>query len=312
LVRKILASRWTKIALSATLVGALIHYTDTDSLRRELRTADPFWILLAFVAMIMSHVVCVERWRLLARPLGFDQPWTYFFGAYFTGMYMNLFAPSTVAGDVGRTLFLSSGGKRKSLALTSVVAERGLGFVVLVSIGAIAVILQPQYKLPVGSRLAAWFVIPVFLLGWRFGPALIVRLFGAETRVHRLIERDLEPYWNDFPLLARTTAVSIVFHFLQIYAYALIARSLGINVSDGFYFILAPVVNILGMLPISFSGVGIREGGMVFFLSQVGVPSSSAVAVGLLMSGLTLLNGVIGGIVYLAWQTRIKARGSDL
>lgn len=308
-MRKALTSRWAKVALSAVLVSALIHYTDTESLRRELRAADPTWVLLALLALLGSHFVCVERWRLLARPLGFDQPWTYFFGAYFTGMFMNLFAPSTVAGDLGRTLFLASGGKRKSLALTSVVAERGLGFVVLVSMGAIAVLVQPQYDLPPGSRLAAWCAIPVFLAGWRFGPWLVVRVFGRAARLRRLIETDLAPYWNDFPLLAHTIVVSVVFHVLQIYTYSLVATALGLDVPVGFFFILAPVVNILGMLPITFSGVGVREAGMLFFLTQVGVPSSAAVAVGLIGSGLTLLNGLIGGAVYLAWQTRVKARG---
>lgn len=308
-MKKIMASRWTKIALSALLVGVLVYYTETDSLRRELRTADPAWILLALLALLASHVVCVERWRLLARPLGFDQSWGYFFGAYFTGMFMNLFAPSTVAGDLGRTLFLASGGRRKSLALTTVVAERGLGFVVLVSIGAVAVLLQPQYKLPPGTWLVAWLVVPLLLIGWWFGPWLVVRLFGRATRLRRLIETDLVPYWNDYPLLAHTTAVSFVFHFLQIYAYVLVARALGVDVPAGFFFILAPVVNVLGMLPITFSGVGIREAGMWFFLSMVGVAKSSAIAVGLLFSGLTLLNGLIGGAVYLVWQSRAKARG---
>jgi len=309
LVRKALASRWLKVALSATLVGALVYYTDSAELRHALRTADPLWVLLALLSLLGSHVVCVERWRLLARPLGFDQPWMYFCGAYFTGLFMNLFAPSTVAGDLGRTLFLASGGRRKSLALTSVVAERGLGFVVLVSMGAIAVLLQPEYTLPRGSRQAAWLVIPLFLLGWRLGPWLVVRLFGHATRLRRLIETDLAPYWNDFPLLGRTVLVSIVFHVLQIYAFVLVARALGVDVPAGFFFILGPVVNILGMLPITFSGVGVREAGMLFFLSQVGVTYSTAIAVGLIVSGLTLLNGVIGGAVYLIWQTRIKARG---
>lgn len=306
---RVFASRWTKIALSATLVGALIYYTDVESLRQELRAADPTWVLFALLALLGSHIVCVERWRLLARPLGFDQPWTYFFGAYFTGMFMNLFAPSTVAGDLGRTLFLASGGRRKSLALTSVVAERGLGFVVLASIGAIAVLLQPQYRLPPGTRLAAWLAVPLFLVAWRLGPWLVVRLFGRAARLRRLIETDLAPYWNDIPLLAKTTGVSVVFHFLQIYAYVLVARALGVDVPAGFFFILGPAVNIAGMLPITFSGVGVREAGMVFFLAQVEVASSTAVAVGLIVSGLTLLNGLIGGLVYLLWQTRVKARG---
>jgi uncharacterized membrane protein YbhN (UPF0104 family) len=223
-------------------------------------------------------------------------------------MFMNLFSPSTVAGDLGRTLFLAGGGRRKSLALTSVIAERGAGFVVLVSIGAVAVILQPQYEAPLAGRVLAWLVLPIFFVGWYVGPRVLVRLFGRFARVRHLIEHDLAPFWRDVPLLLRAIGISTLFHALQIYTYVFIARGLGLDVPDGFFFVLAPIVNILGMLPITFSGVGIREAGMLYFLSQVGVTKGSALAVGLIASGLTLLHGLIGGLVYVAWQSRVKAR----
>lgn len=301
-------SRWLKIGLSLAMVGVLVHYTDLHEVRAALRTAQPLYLVAAFLSILASHLVCVERWRQLARPLGFDQPWGLFFGSYFTGMFMNLFAPSTVAGDLGRTLFLAGGSGRKSLALTTVVAERGVGFIVLASIGAIAIVLQPQYDVPPLGRLAAWLVIPAFVLGWRFGPALVVRLFSRTGRLRRLIEVDLAPYWHDLPMLGRALTISIVFHILQIYGYVFVAQALGLNVPTGFFFLLAPVVNIVSMAPITFSGVGIREAGMLFFLRQVGVPEASAVAVGILASALTLANGVVGGIVYMLWQMRRKAR----
>lgn len=308
MVKSLLTSRWVKLALSLLLVVFLVHYTDVDALLEELHNADPFWIAIALVTILASHAVCVERWRQLARPLGFHQPWSYFFGAYFTGMFMNLFAPSTVAGDLGRTYFLASSGQRKSLALTSVIAERGMGFIVLVSIGAVAIILQPSYRMPSAARALAWLVIPTFLLGWYLGPRVMVRLFGRFARVKRLIEDDLAPYWNDIPLIARAIAISVLFHILQIYTYVFVARALGIQVPAGFFFILSPIVNIAGMLPITFSGVGIREAGMLFFLSRVGVAHDSAVAVGLLGSGLMLACGLAGGLVYVVWQSRVKAR----
>ena len=308
MVKAVLSSRWLKLGLSFLLVALLIHYTDFHALVDELRGADPLWVLVALVTMLASHTVCVERWRQLARPLGFNQPWGYFFGAYFTGMFMNLFAPSTVAGDLGRTYFLASTGHRKSLALTSVVAERGTGFMVLASIGALAVIFQPGYRMPAAARVIALLVIPTFLLGWYLGPRVLVRVLGRFARVRRLIVEDLSPYWNDLPLIARAVGVSVVFHFLQIYTYILVARALGVSVPPGYFFILVPVVNIVGMLPVTFSGVGIREAGMLFFLSRIGVADDSAVAIGLIVSGLTLTCGLVGGLIYVTWQSRVKAR----
>ncbi len=308
MVKELLGSRWLRVGLSLALVAALVHYTDARELVAELRAAEPTWIAVAMVTMLASHAVCVERWRQLAYPLGFRQSWGYFFAAYFTGMFMNLFAPSTVAGDVGRTLFLAGSGHRKSLAFTSVVAERGVGFVVLISIGALAIILQPHYDTPLPARVVAWLIIPTFVASWYVGPRVLVRLFRRFARVRRLLEEDLAPVWNDGWLAARAVTISVAFHVLQIFVYVYVAEALGLNVPIGYFFILTPVVNILGMLPVTFSGVGIREAGMLFFLTKVGVPDQRAVAVGLIASGLTLASGLIGGLVYAVWQSRVKAR----
>jgi glycosyltransferase 2 family protein len=250
-------------------------------------------------------VVSSVRWTMLARPLGFDEPYSHFFASYFTGMYMNLFAPSTVAGDIGRALFLAGAQKRKALAFTTVIADRGLGFIVLSWIGAFAILVQPWYRLPAPLYYGAWIVPPATLLGWLYLPKLMVRAFSPGNRWRELVERDLAPYWNDFRLLGETSAVACVFHTMQIGTQVLLAWALGLKVPASFFFIFVPVVNIAGMLPISFSGIGIREGGYWFFLAMVGVGRATAVALGLLSSSIVLISGISGGLVFLLWKSQL-------
>lgn len=302
-----LSSPWLKVGLSVVLLVVLLKETDLSELAGAVARAQPGWVIAALLGYIASQVVTAVRWTMLARPLGFREPFSQFFGAYFTGMYMNLFAPSTVAGDIGRALFLAGGQKRRALAFTTVLADRGLGFVVLVWIAAFAILLQPGYHLPRLLHLAAWVVPPTTLLGWLFGLKLAVRFLAPENRWRSLVERDLAPYWNDYRLLAETSVVAGIFHFMQIGTQILLAWALGIKVPTPFFFIFVPVVNIAGMLPVSFSGIGIREGGYWFFLAQLGVDRASAVALGLLSSVVVLLTGLTGGIVFLLWKAPMTA-----
>jgi uncharacterized membrane protein YbhN (UPF0104 family) len=297
-----LSSPWLKVGLSLVLLAVLLKETDLSQLAGAVARAQSGWVIAALIGYIASQVVSTIRWAMLARPLGFREPFSKFFGAYFTGMYMNLFAPSTVAGDIGRALFLAGGQKRKALAFTTVLADRGLGFVVLVWIGAFAILLQPGYHLPPPLYLAAWVVPPTTLLGWLFGLKLAVRFLAPENRWRHLVERDLAPYWNDYRLLGETSAVACVFHTMQVGTQVLLAWGLGLKVPTAFFFIFVPVVNILGMLPVTFSGIGIREGGYWFFLAQLGVDRASAIALGLLSSVVVLLTGLAGGIVFLLWK----------
>jgi uncharacterized membrane protein YbhN (UPF0104 family) len=302
-----LSSPWLKIALSLVLLAILLKETNLSELGGAVARAQLGWVIAALLMYLGSQVVSAIRWTMLARPLGFREPFGQFFGAYFTGMYMNLFAPSTVAGDIGRALFLAGGQKRKALAFTTVLADRGLGFVVLVWIAAFAIILQPGYHLPPPLYVAAWIVPPTTLLGWLFGPKLAVRFLARENRWRHLVERDLQPYWNDYGLLAETSAVACVFHTMQIVSQVLLAWALGLKVATPFFFIFVPVVNILGMLPVSFSGIGIREGGYWFFLAQLGIDREVALALGLLSSVVVLLTGLTGGIVFLLWKNPMAA-----
>ncbi len=293
---------WFKAAISLAVLVFLFYRVERRELQMALLEADPRWVAAALGAYLLSMVVSCLRWTLLARPLGFSQPLSHFFGSYFTGMYMNLFGVSTVAGDIGRALLLAGGPGRRALALTTVLADRGLGFVVLVWIGAFAVILQPWYRLPVPLYYAAWLVPPASVLAWLYGPQWMVRILRPENRYRRMVEVELQPYWGDARLLLGTSLVAVVFHTLQIVSQVFLGWGLGLRVPWGYYFIFVPVVNIAGMLPITFSGIGIREAGYIFFLRRVGGDPHAAMALGLLASAIVLASGLAGGIVYLFWS----------
>jgi glycosyltransferase 2 family protein len=300
--RRWLSSLWFKIGLSALLLVVLLRTTDVSEITDAVKRANGGWVIAAVLGYVASQVVSAVRWRMLARPLGFDEPFSHFCASYFTGMYMNLFAPSTVAGDIGRALFLAGAQKRKALAFTTVIADRALGFVVLSWIAALAIVTS-AYRLPALLYYSAWIVPPATLLGWLLLPQLVVRVFAPNNRWRLLVERDLAAYWGDFRLLGETSVVGAIFHGMQIGTQMLLAWALGIKAPLSFFFIFVPVVNILGMLPVSFSGIGIRESGYLFFLGQIGVPRAAAVALGLLSSGVVLINGLTGGLVFLLWKT---------
>ncbi len=299
------SSIWFKGAISLAMIGLLLWTTDLSDLKQAFSEARPGWVAAAFACYMGSMVVSSIRWTMLARPLGFTAPYSHFFGSYFTGMYMNLFAPSTVAGDISRALYIAGGPGRRALALTTVIADRGLGFVVLVWIGALAILLQPSYRLPLPIYYGAWVVPPATLAAWLYVPKLAVRFFPEDSRWRRLVEKDLAPYWNDARLLLATTVVAFAFHVMQVLSQVFLARALGMDTPWQYFFIFVPLVNIAGMAPISFGGIGIREFGYIFFLRKAGIVRHASMALGLLSSGTVLASNLVGGLVFLLWRAPV-------
>jgi uncharacterized membrane protein YbhN (UPF0104 family) len=306
-LKGIIASVWFKAALSVVLLAVLLRGTDVSELRGAVAHATAGWVLIAFLGYLGSQLISVVRWQMLARPLGFDARFGRYFTCYFSGMYLNLFAPSTVAGDIGRALFLAGGDKRRTLAFTTVIADRGLGFVALTWVGAISILAQPYYPVPALLYYAAWVVPPGTLGAWLFLPPLAVRVLPPANKWRILVERDLAPYWRDWQLLLRTSLVAIAFHLVQIATQVVLAWALQLRVPASFFLVFVPVVNILGMLPISLSGVGIRETGYVLALASIGIDRESAIALGLLSSAVVLASGMAAGIVFLLNKAPVPA-----
>jgi len=79
----------------------------------------------------------------------------------------------------------------------------------------------------------------------------------------------------------------------------LLSHALGLAVPIWYLLLFIPLMTILSTLPVSFNGLGVREGGYVAFLALVGVGKEEALAFGLLWTALLFAAGLFGGLVLL-------------
>lgn len=300
-----------KIAVTGALLAALIHRTDLAQTMRILGAADGRLVGLATLVYLGGQALNAIKWRTLAHAVGFRDGPLRFVEFFYVGMFFNVFGLGTIGGDVIRAFYLAGEGGRRTLALNTVLADRLNGLLVLVAIVLAALLLFRDYDLPAALY---WTVLAVgggILVGWRLAPSLVPKLLGRDHWLRTLVEKDLAPYWEDYGLLARSSVISIAFHVSQIVIAMLLTSALGIELPVSYFFIFSPLVNLLSSLPVSWNGLGVREGGYVFFLSHVGVTRESAVAFGLLWFSTVLVGGLAGGVVYLRHRSaRVLAEES--
>ena len=80
---------------------------------------------------------------------------------------------------------------------------------------------------------------------------------------------------------------------------ALIARGIGVSLPISIWFATVPLIALAMVPPVSISGVGVRESGLVFLLKPLGVPAEQAVAIGLLWFLCSIVSGLFGGLLFL-------------
>ena len=126
---------------------------------------------------------------------------------------------------------------------------------------------------------------------------IVVVLFAPQHAVRRLSDKLFGPYQNESRLLVLVCGLALGFHAFQMSLLLLLAHSLGISVPFWYLVLCFPLVTLLSAVPVSFGGLGVREGGFVFFLSFIGIPHDKALAFSLLWTALIFGAGLLGGLV---------------
>jgi uncharacterized membrane protein YbhN (UPF0104 family) len=286
-----------RVAVSVLLLGWIGWQTDWPSVRRAFATLrGEFW-LAALGLLLVSQVISSLRWRLFARSLRFEQSLPRMTGYYFIGMFFNLVLPTSVGGDVIRAWYLDGKSGRKLAAFASVFLDRLNGLFVLVALACTAVLLSPialPSWIPIsvvciaGTGVLGVATLPLIIRSGRL-PAKRVRQF--QTMLHLLKSPRTLLTATLLSVLVQASSVGIVW---------LIGAGLQAPIPAAYYWILVPMVSLLTLLPVSVNGMGVREGGVVLFLTPLGIEHGTALTLAFLWFLVYAAGSLVGGVVYLA------------
>lgn len=296
-----------KLLVSLGLLAFFLSRIELSDFLRALAAADFSFIAVALFAYLVAQLVSAVRWAVVARPLGFHTRLKDLVIYYFIGMFFNLFAPSTVGGDVSRVYYLArkEGGAEDQGwttttmgALISVFTDRAIGMVVLLWLGAAALALYPAYAVPRPVRYVTFVLALGFIAAWLLLPLL--RRFLPENgrpvlSKLRLALRSYRMHWRIIP---QAMLLSLFVHFVQSWMHVLLGQALHVEIPWSYSLILYPLVGTFSALPISFNGIGLREGGYLFMLGLIGISSEKAIAFGLLWFLIIAVDSLAGGALF--------------
>jgi len=299
-----------KLLVSAGLIAYFLSRIHIERFLQTFRSANFSYIALALGVYLVTQCVSAVRWTVLSRPLGIKTPFQDLVQYYLIGMFFNLFAPSTVGGDVTRIYYLVKDEEAHAQgrpvttvhAAMSVLMDRAIGMVVLVWIGALALLLFPYYAVPHTIRTVTFLLALGLLAGVALAPAL--RRFlpedGHQLAVKlRLALRSYRLHWR---ALMAAGMLSLVVHLIQAWMHTVMARALGLELPFSFCLIVYPLVGTFSAIPISLNGLGLREGGYIFLLAVVGIGTEQAIAFGILLFLIVALDSLLGGLIFLFQQ----------
>ena len=291
-----------RIVVSAGLLAFLLTRVHLGSV---FDTGDASTLPLLGVALViwfLSIVLVTLRWQRVLQALDLGAPLPPLLSHTLAGLFVANFLPSTVGGDVLRVVRLSSDNGDAPASFASVVLERLTGFVVLPAISLVALLTHPSLlslgnasRLAVGLSLATLLAL-VAILALTASPRLGGRLAGRPSwlRFFGAVHLGLDRIRRRPSAAAGVLAVAFAYQLTVVTAVWVAAQALGIDLGWAPAMAFVPVVSIAQVLPVSFGGLGLREGALVVLLSPVGVTDEQAIALGLAVYGLNLVVSLLG------------------
>jgi len=307
-----------RIVVSAVLLAFLISKIDFSKVTpRDSHLGTLTWLALALATATLGIVLSAWRWQWVIDAFGVKVPISRLSNHYFAGQFVGNVLPSTIGGDVVRVSRSAKDIGTTETAFAAVALERLTGFLALPALCLIGFAIDPSLLesstawvalLVSGIALAALGTI-LFLAGH---PKAAGRFEGNEnwTRFLGAVHEGIVHLRHDRRHLVGVLGTAFVYQISVIATVGFLSLTLGTGVPFAALVAFIPVVAMAQVVPISLSGLGIREGMLVLLLTPLGVSNGHAVGLGLAWYATMLLVSLPGAPAF-AIGNRIGAHESD-
>jgi uncharacterized membrane protein YbhN (UPF0104 family) len=293
-----------RAALSGSALAWIIHAIPLRSIGATLRQAD-LWLLLAGLGLsLLARLAAAERNFALSRALGLPISRSQTVTTLFISNFYSLLAPGPVLGGAVTVYRYRNHGASVSGSLAALLGSRALECAAFILGGGVGLLLDPRAEsaplrlhLLVATTLLLAGGAALLLCGWRLTRPSSGPGDGAPHWQHRL--RDA--CRGAFEVLRHASMRALLPATLQILlgaaALGTFAAAIGAAVPLLSALWVSAVVYVVVLLPISISGLGVREVALIHCLAVLGIAANAAVAVSVLLFLDPLLNAVIGGLM---------------
>jgi len=303
--RRAIGSYVLRAILGIAILSFVLSRVNLKQLLHLLTRERPAYFLAAITIYVGGQMVATRRWQILSRMIGIAANYLECLLYFFIGAFTNLFVPGLVGGDAARAVYLGRRHHEIGKAVASVIADRAVGLLMLIWLTAVCVAIPGRGVFP------AAVTTPIYLIGiaTAVGYLLMPIVTGLERIMPRRIAATialLSPYLQGRVALIPALALSLVLHLLQVLAQYVLGLGLGLSIPAWMFLLCVPTTNTLASVPLTFNGLGIREGIYVVLFGMAGVGRADAAALGLLWFAITTVAGLCASVAFIAAPTPIE------
>lgn len=293
-----------KLLVSAGSLYLVFSKTDLSQVAQTIRKIGPASFFAASFLYIASLLAATFRWKLLL-PESFT--FRRLFSLYMIGSFFSSFLPGVIGGDAVKAYYLNKDAKKLSLTIASIFMDRYLGYVALILMGMLGV---PFAIGLLGDSPYKW-VMPVFFVAFVIGSLLF---FGLQLGRRFTLVSEFYEYFMTFRdkkiVVLKAVLISAVIQVMGFSSVALLASAMGEHIPFSLMCVFLPIIITLTTLPISISGIGVREGAFVLLFGLIKVTPASATSLSLAWFFSSFVGSLPGLVFYMRHSNKPEVKNS--
>ena len=301
-----------QLTVSVMLLGYFSFRVDWTTMAAAFTGIYPGWYLLSTLGALSGPLIMTGKYRLLIARTTLDLPFLRLAAINYIARFYALFLPSALGPEAVRWYKVTKNRKGKIFFLASTIVERLFFVLVLFVCGAAPLFLSRDPAVAdLSVRLKPLMAVAGAVLGlalvYFLGPGLQQKFRSLVIkRFHLSPESRLHVFLDNFSLKNSSSGmVGVLFLYTLLWQGSFLARMYFLFVSLGLPFgfwdvtWMGSLVMLLQIIPVSFAGLGLREGAYAFLFSVQGVPTEFGVVAGLLFFSQMLVLCAIGALCLL-------------
>ncbi len=271
------------------------------------------YFLAGLAIVIVANVPMAWRWQRLLAARGVDDRLGWLLRAYLVSHAAGQVLPTAVGGDAMRIFETARRHPgARGVATGSVLIERVLGGCATLTLAAAGLALA-WGRYHVGAYL--WIELALLVATAVLAAGLFSRRARrplartipllARLRLERPLRAAYEGvhgYRQHVRLLAGAFALTLAVQAVRVLAIWLLAEAAGVHLGPRPFYVMGPLLFLVGLIPFTVNGLAVRESFFLSFLTGLGVSADHAFATGFLYFVLSIGLGLPGAAI-VAWES---------
>ncbi len=273
------------------------------------------YFFFAFLLGNLSNIFLTIKWGRLANPLKIKSNFFELLKLNYISIFYSSFLPGQSSGELIKGLRLTKKESSIQKVWVPIFIDKITNLLMVFIIGFVAVLSDKTF------RTNSTLIFTISLLTVSFSVITLV-LFSENTKYFTDFLRDklikcltflklktnlvenfslsyLENYKKHNLLMFETLIWSALIKLPHVFTFYFLALSLNIDLNFIQCAWLFSIVSLITLIPISFSGLGVRESTMIVILSQLGIERFNSLSLSILIFLTGILIAIIGGILEL-------------